>query len=216
MAARSKATLSLDLPPGTNPSQLVALINDRLRQLSQAVSDLQGANGPVKLLDSLDMQGHSINDLADAEAGGDAVSRSYGDRRYLGAAQAAGAVKTSSTAAAPPTVAAVTSPRQLELTVPGTLGIGSNQAALVELAAAATPASMVALVKQAPSGADLTAQVNVGGTSWQQIVVKNGQTTATIGSGLGAIAANALVTIDLVGVGTTFPGADLTVLIRFG
>ena len=217
MAGRSKATLSLELPGNAadTSANLIAILNDRLRQISQAIGNLQGANGPVTLLNALDMSGYRIEDVADAVDGGDAVSRSYGDRRYLGAVRTA-ATASASSATASTTAAATSSPgRQLELSVPGTLGIGSNQAPLVELPTAVAPTSMLAVVKGAPSGAALTAQINAGGTSWQQITIADGRSSASISSGLGVLAANSLITLDLISVGTAFPGNDLSVLIRF-
>jgi hypothetical protein len=104
---------------------------------------------------------------------------------------------------------------ELVLSVPGTLGIRTDAAPRVSLPNAATPAALVALLKRAPQGAGVTVQMQVAGANWATLTIPDGAVSATASSGLGGIAADALVTVNLTSVGTTFPGADLTVLIRF-
>jgi hypothetical protein len=111
--------------------------------------------------------------------------------------------------------------QQLVLSVPGTLGIRSSAAPLVALFAGGTASEVVAVVKTAPAGADLTVVVNVDAVAIATVTVKDGETAASSGAMAGAIAAGdgtgtapGLVTVDITGVGSTFPGADLSVLIQ--
>ena len=120
----------------------------------------------------------------------------------------------SAQASARPT-ATVSSGGEVVLSVPGTLGIQTNAAPLVSLRAAVTPVSLVALLKQAPQGAPVTIQVCVGGANWATLAIANGAVSATSPAGLGAIAAGALVTLNITTVGTVFPGSDLSVLVQW-
>jgi hypothetical protein len=218
--ASPKGNLDLTLPANLPPtdSQYGPMLNDRMRRIALEIETLQGARGPVSLMDSLSLGGNRITDLADPQTGSDALSRSAGDKRYLvagstaaaKAAAPAGSAKTSTPAAAAP------AKRQLELTVPGVLGIGSSLAPLVSLDETRAASELVALVKGAPVGGQVQANVNVAGVKWAQIAIANGAVTATVSAGgLAAIAQDALVTLDLIGVGLQYPGSDLTVLIRF-
>lgn len=104
---------------------------------------------------------------------------------------------------------------ELVLSVPGTLGIRTDAAPRVSFPGAVTPAALVLLLKRAPQGAAVTVKVQVAGADWATLTIPDGAASATTTSGLGAIAADALVTVNLTSVGTVFPGADLTVLVRF-
>jgi len=201
--------LSLELPPGVDPShpRYSEVLNEKLRAISSALGE------PVKLLEDLDAAGHKIVNLGDATAGTDALSRAVADKRYLTQANAnAGGGSTGTTT----TTITASGKRQLILSVPGTLGIGSSLAPLISLDEARTASGLVALVKRAPTGASLRIQVMLAGVLWAAIPIANGAVSATLtGAGLGALPANTLITLDVVGVGTTFPGGDLSVLIRF-
>jgi len=193
------------LPPGVSPERLVELLNDRLRRIERAVS------GPIVLSADMDAAGHRIRNLGDAQDFLDALNQAVADRRYQRRA-AAGTV----TQVAGGAVVAGAQPQALILSVPGTLSIRSDAAPLVSLPEAKTPTAVVALLKQPPSGADLTCEVSVGGSVWASITIPNGETEARLGSkGLRQIGADQLVVLDITAVGTTFPGADLTVMIRF-
>lgn len=105
------------------------------------------------------------------------------------------------------------------LQVSGTLAIGSNQSPPLQLNATRTPTEVVALVGTAPTGAGLTLNVNVGGVLWMSLTIAAGDlsvqaTTAQL-TAAGAIAGGASITLDITAVGTTVPGADLSIFIYF-
>jgi hypothetical protein len=104
---------------------------------------------------------------------------------------------------------------QVQLSVPGTLAVMSYAAPLVELPFTITPTSIVALIKQAPVGAAITYRVKVAGVSYFSASVGTGLLLLSSGGTFQPIAANSLITVDIVSVGTTFPGSDLSVLIQF-
>jgi len=142
---------------------------------------------------------------------GEALIRALNDRfrRVSGAASASGAASTSVATAGATGLAAVV------LTVPGTLGIQSSAAPLVSLAADTQPVSLVALVKQAPVGGPVLVKLATAtGLAIGAVTIPDGAATATGGS-LAKIPANVAVVLSITGVGLTFPGADLTVMVRF-
>ena len=197
--------LSLELPPGVSPERLVEVLNDRLRRIERAIS------GPIVLSADMDAAGYRIRNLGDPRHFLDALSQAAADRRY----ERRGAVE-STTVEAGGAVAAATQAQALILSVPGTLSIRSDAAPLVSLPEAKTPTGVVALVKQAPAGADLTCELAVAGSEWASVTIPDGETEARLGgSGLRQIGADQLIVLDITSVGTTFPGADLTVMIRF-
>jgi hypothetical protein len=63
---------------------------------------------------------------------------------------------------------------------------------------------------------DVRVRVDVDGTSYCTLTISGGQTTSTAVEvlGLGALASGSRVTVSILSVGTTYPGADLTVVIR--
>ncbi len=116
------------------------------------------------------------------------------------------------------TSTATASGRELILTVPGTLGIQTNAAPLVSLPDSITPGGgIVAMLKQPPQGASVKFKLQVGGADYTAVELPAGSSLPVLISGAlgGVIAANALVTLNIIQVGTTFPGADLSVLVRF-
>lgn len=100
----------------------------------------------------------------------------------------------------------------LVLSVPGTLSIRSSATPLVSFPASRTITRVGALLKRAPSGGAVTLLVKAGGADVASLTVPAGATAATIAVAR-AIAADAVVEVDITAVGATFPGADLTVLI---
>lgn len=108
-----------------------------------------------------------------------------------------------------------TSAASLMLTVPGTLSVRSSAAPLVKLASSRTVTKLVALVKQAPGGAGIVLRLLAGGAEIASATVADGATSGEA-SVSGTIPAETLVTLDITSVGSVFPGADLTVLARFG
>lgn len=103
----------------------------------------------------------------------------------------------------------------LLLAVPGTLSVRSNAAPLVKLASSRRIAQLVALLKRAPSGAGITLRLQAGGAEVASVAIAAGA-TAGEASVSATIGAETLVTLDITGVGSVFPGADLSLLVRFG
>jgi hypothetical protein len=64
--------------------------------------------------------------------------------------------------------------------------------------------------------AEVKLQVNINGAAYCSLKIEPGMTTsaAAAGNALGPLVAGGLVTLSVLSVGTTYPGADLTVLIR--
>jgi hypothetical protein len=105
-------------------------------------------------------------------------------------------------------------PSELVLAVPGVLGIIASAAPLVSLPEDATPTEIVALVKTAPVGAALTLQVLAGSSQVAIVVIAAGAVSASVPGGA-TIPAESVITLAITTVGTTFPGSDLTVMVRF-
>jgi hypothetical protein len=103
------------------------------------------------------------------------------------------------------------------LQVDGTLAIGSNQCPIVALSAARTPISVVAYTQTGPTGAGLTCNINVGGALWMSLTIPAGAESVAATSAqltaAGAIAANQNITLDITAVGTSVPGAGLSIFI---
>lgn len=207
MPSSKPPSLSLDLPPGiASLDRLIELLNDRLRRVAEHL------DGPIEIIENLDMRGFRITNLGAAQALGDAVNLATGDRRYRMRDEAI----TEGPGVGSVSVTQVSAKRSLLLSVAGILSIRSNAAPLAMLQETKSAAQVVAVVKQAPIGADLRARLNVGGAAWADVTIAAGQTQGTRdGTGLSAITAGALVTVDVLAVGTTFPGEDLTVAVHF-
>ena len=113
--------------------------------------------------------------------------------------------------------------RELILSVVGTLAIESNAAPPVTLFATATATQFIAVVKQAPTGAALVCNVNFDGTPVATITIAAGATAGTtpvpvsyaFAAGDGTGVNPGYITLDIIAVGTTIPGSDLSVLIGF-
>lgn len=102
---------------------------------------------------------------------------------------------------------------QVGLSVPGTLGMVSNAAPLLVFGSTVTPSGLLAVVKETAIGAAIAVQIMVGSASYATLTIPAGQTQVSI-PGAGAIAAGALVTLNLISVGTTFPGSGLSVFFQ--
>jgi hypothetical protein len=110
---------------------------------------------------------------------------------------------------------------QLEFTVPGILAIESDVCPVLTLPADQTFSELLAFVKSAPIGSPLTVQMYVGGTAWgPALSIAAGSKTAKASlTGNAKITADSIIRLDITGVGAlltgvSFPGSDLTVLIR--
>jgi hypothetical protein len=64
--------------------------------------------------------------------------------------------------------------------------------------------------------ASVVLQLNVDGTAWCTLTIALGSTTspAADGSALPVLAAGSKLTLAVLSVGQTYPGADLTVVVR--
>jgi hypothetical protein len=99
----------------------------------------------------------------------------------------------------------------------GTLGIESNAAQPLYLNRPVTVGDVKAYVQSAPTGSGITFTIYVGSTAWLTLTIPAGQTavvaTPSQISALTQIPANTAVSIGITAVGSTFPGADLSVFI---
>ncbi len=99
----------------------------------------------------------------------------------------------------------------------GTLGIQSNAAQPLYLNHPVTAGDVKGYVQSAPTGSGITFTIYVGGTAWLTLTIPAGQTavvaTPSQISALPQIPANTAVSIGITAVGSTFPGADLSVFI---
>lgn len=109
---------------------------------------------------------------------------------------------------------------ELILTVPGTLAVESNAAPALILPANTSFSTITLLVKQAPQGAPIEAQLYVAGAAWGPVlsIAENTTQASFTLSAPTPIAANALIRLDITQVGATltgqsFPGSDLTVML---
>lgn len=111
-----------------------------------------------------------------------------------------------------------TSSRIIPLRVAGVLSIGSDMAPIISTPAPIFPKTVVVKVKQAPTGADVTVEIYVGGILWLTLILPAGSLEISASdsalSVAGAIAQDANIRLDITTVGTTFAGADLVALIQ--
>lgn len=104
---------------------------------------------------------------------------------------------------------------QLILAAPGVLAIQSSVAPLVSLGANVTPTEILAYLKQASQGADLLVNINVNGNLFFTVKIGAGATDYDKQGSFGTIAAGDVISVDIVDCGTTFPGSDLSLILRF-
>lgn len=111
------------------------------------------------------------------------------------------------------TSAATTAAAGLAVTVPAKLSIRSQAAPLFRIETATVVRKIEALLKQAPTGGDLALAINAPGLI-TTLTIPAGSTASAV-SGSWTIPADTILSIDVTAVGLTFPGADLTVTLRF-
>jgi hypothetical protein len=113
---------------------------------------------------------------------------------------------------------------QLDLTVSGVLAIGADVAPAVTTPQAVSLRSITATVKNAPTGAGITVALKTPGwgiNPFATLTIADGETevvmdmTTTPGVDGMYFPAGQAVTVDVTGVGTTYPGAGLTVSMKF-
>lgn len=103
----------------------------------------------------------------------------------------------------------------LFLTVPGTLGIKSSATPLIRFPSTVTPVEITALLKQAPIGGSVKARLQHKGADYFTIAIAEGKVFFDSTQTFAEIPKEELITLDILGVGNTFGGADLTVIVRF-
>jgi hypothetical protein len=111
----------------------------------------------------------------------------------------------------------VLSGEQVDLIVEGILGIESDAVPPVYLPQAASIRDIYAYCRSAPQGGDIEAVVKVAGNPIGTVVIEDGQTfpaNVIDGKDLPAIRPDQPITLDITGVGTTFPSERLVVRIR--
>jgi hypothetical protein len=105
---------------------------------------------------------------------------------------------------------------QLDLQVDGVVGIQSDAVPQITIAQSTSVRDVYATVEQAPSGADLSAVIKTNGGAWATITILDGHTISNPfdAAEIPPLAADSVVSLDITGVGTTFPGQRLVVSIR--
>lgn len=108
---------------------------------------------------------------------------------------------------------------QLSLQVEGYLAAQTDAAPELVIEDARVARDIFAVVREAPSGADIQLALRVGATSYVNLTIPDGTLVSNTVSGFGLppLAAGALLALDIVSVPSatgTLPGRDLTVTIR--
>lgn len=103
---------------------------------------------------------------------------------------------------------------QINLTVNGTLAIGSDQASRISLREAATIRAVRMIVKQASTGAPIKVELYAGALGYLGTYeLAAGAADSLVDVVAPEIPANTDIRLHITSVGTTFPGADLSVSI---
>jgi hypothetical protein len=73
-----------------------------------------------------------------------------------------------------------------------------------------------AIVGNAPQGTPIEMRINQDGVEYCKLIIQSGETTsnAVNGSTLRPLEANRRLSLDILSVGTTVPGSDLSLIIR--
>lgn len=195
------------IPGGLTGNGLTDAVNKVIRSIAQQLG--VGMQNPATA--ALSMTGLKITNLANPTLPADALNLQTADARYLRASAVAAVQATKPTTTTTTTTSAPVN--QLSLSIPGVLAIESNAADLIELPASATFSSAVLLVKQAPVGGSITLKVSAGGGQLGSVTIPAGQTSSTTAI-TWSIPKNSLVTVDVTSVGLTYPGSDLSLLLR--
>ena len=105
---------------------------------------------------------------------------------------------------------------QFNFQIEGLLAIKNDAVPSVSVQENLSIRDIYAVVKEAPTGADLQLQINQDGVALATVSITDGQTTSLPinGAELPVLQAQSNLTLDILAVGTTFPGRDLTVTIR--
>jgi hypothetical protein len=111
----------------------------------------------------------------------------------------------------------ILSGEQVDLIVEGIIGIESDAVPPVYLPQATSIGDLYAYCRTAPVGGNITAVVKVAGSAIGTVIINNGQTfpaNSVDGKDLPAIQPSQPITLDITGVGLTYPGERLVVTIR--
>ena len=105
---------------------------------------------------------------------------------------------------------------QFNFQIEGLLAIKNDAVPSVSVQEDLSIRDIYAFVKGAPTGADLQLRINQGGVALATVSITDGQMTSVPlnGAELPVLQAQSNLTLDILAVGTTFPGRDLTVTIR--
>lgn len=105
---------------------------------------------------------------------------------------------------------------QFNLQVEGTLGVVNDAAPLLVVQNDLSVRDVFARVKIPPVGADVVVEVRADGVLLATLTISDGASSSASvnGAELPPLSQESSLSLDLVGVGTTFPGADLTVTLR--
>jgi hypothetical protein len=105
---------------------------------------------------------------------------------------------------------------QFSFQIAGYLAIQTSAAPAVIVDADRSARDVYAILAIPPSGAGVTLQLNLNGAPYATIQFDPNTTTSAVvpGFGLPALHAGDLLTLDVTGVGTVYPGSDLTLVIR--
>ncbi len=105
---------------------------------------------------------------------------------------------------------------QFNFQVEGLLGVVDDAVPVVSVQQTLSIRDVYAFVKEGPGGAALQLRINQDGNEVTTLSIAAGQTASTPvnGASLPALQALANLTLDILAVGTTYPGRDLTVTIR--
>jgi hypothetical protein len=104
---------------------------------------------------------------------------------------------------------------QYAIQVDGFLAVQQSAAPVLVTEAAHSVRDVFAVLATV-ADAPVTLQVNVDGAAWCSLTVAAGMTTSPAVSGLmlGPLQAGKKLTLSILSVGQTYPGADLTVVVR--
>lgn len=105
---------------------------------------------------------------------------------------------------------------QISLAAEGVLGIESDLAPPVNVPSTVSVNQVWASVKNAPSGAKVTAVVKANGVAWATLTIADGAAISAVldGRALAPLVAGTALSMDVTAVGSTFPGERLVVTIQ--
>jgi hypothetical protein len=105
---------------------------------------------------------------------------------------------------------------QFSFQITGYLAIQTGAAPNLVVDADRSVRDMYGILRLPPTGAKITLQLNRNGAAYASVEFAEGATTSSVAAGFGlpALRAGDLLSLDVVSVGTTNPGSDLTFILR--